>query len=246
MDISYEALLFENKIEIDGVGFIKIPKLSEILKIKYSTYEFMCNHLVVNKEKYLDMYNLKDEYESLSDEKKQLNSLFNMIISNDEFRKIYLFIFSFFISENIEFDYNNISYVLFNDSYEIVGKIDGSNFEDVRNCLLKINFLKVEEKVEEETYKNETARKWAEKLAKAKEKRENKDKLSLGKMISKFCADNKNGINILNVFDLTIYQFYDQWIQHKYIRECNIKDMIFANTASYDDIKSYDSMLWLK
>jgi len=131
----------------------------------------------------------------------------------------------------------------------ITGSINNENFDLVRDCLLQINCIK-EVKIEKEPvkYKNEMARKLAERMEKAEKSKQerNKDNMSFGKMVSKYCADNKNGINILNVYNMTIYQFLNQFMQHNHIRQSDIQDMVYANTVSFSDLKDYDSQLWLK
>jgi hypothetical protein len=241
LELEYEDLLSKEPIYIEGVGHIKIPLLSEIFKLRYKTYESLCAYILVDLNKYLEVYKISnlpvdDEY-----------CFYNLIMKNKEFIDMYLYIFSFFIIENVAFDNKNKCFVTFTDDNKIVGKIDKFNFNIIRKYLLQINYLKFQHvETEQVKYKNETARKLAEKMAKANEKKESKNQLTFGKMISKYCADNKNGINFLNIYDLTIYQFYDQWMQHNHIKQCDIQDMIYSNTVSFNDVSAYDSQLWLK
>lgn len=260
MELSYEDLIGNTPVEISGIGHIKIPKLQEIWDIKYKTYELLCNYLTVDLNKYLELTGLTEKYKSLSDEGKIVNTLFNLIIKNKEFRDMYLSIFSFFIIERVKFDANKLAYITYYTEIDKetkkektinVGKIDNSNFNEIRRYLMQINYMKsqVQEDTQPKKFKNEFARKLVERMEKAsaeKAKKASSNGLTLGKMISKYCAVNKNGINMLNVFNLSIYQFYEQWIEHNNIRQCDIQDMIYANTVTLSDIKAYDSQLWLK
>jgi hypothetical protein len=218
----------------------------------------MCNYLNVDFSKYLELTKLKDKYNSLSDERKKVSSFYNLIISDKEFRNIYLLMFSFFIIENVEFNdktnefdiWENQDHINDNGKTEkrktIIGKINNSNFDSIRNILLQVNCMKSTRKDDEPVkYKNEFAKKLAERMTKTNQKKLG-NQMSFGKMVSKYCADNKNGINMLNVHNLTIYQFFDQWNEHNNIRQCNIQDMIYANTVNFSDLKTYDSQLWLK
>lgn len=246
MEISYEDLIGVEPIEIDGVGHLRIPLLKDIWKMKYSTYETLCSYLSVDKVNYLKLHGLDEQYSLLSDSEKEANSLFYLIINNKKFLEMYIYIFCFFITENIVFSQKTESFIVF-ESGEVIGEINNSNFDHVRSCLLSINYLKSNTKEEKEVkYKNATAKKLAERMAKAEKEKNKKNTLSIGKIISKYCSDNKNGINILNVFDMTIYQLYDQWTQHNHIRQCDIQDMIYANTVTFSDTKSYDPNLWAK
>lgn len=255
MELTHEDLIANVPIEIDGVGHIKSPYLHNIWEIKYKTYELMCNYLNVDFDRYLELTKFDKPYNNLTEDKKNLISFYFLIINNAEFLYMYKEIFSLCFIENIDFDFNKQEFIVWeleksSNKKHIIGSINNNNFEDIRDCLLKINCIRRIEKPDEPTikYKNETARKLAERMEKAKAKEENKKKifLSFGKMVSKYCAVNKNGINMLNVHQLTVYQFYDQWIELNNLRQCDIQDNIYANSVSFSDVNSYDSELWLK
>ena len=258
MQLDEFELLCDEPIYIEGVGKIKIPTLRDIRKISYKTYEMLCGYLSVDLNKYIDITGLREQYNNLNSQDKAINTLYNLIICNKEFREIYYIIFSFFISENLKFNTVTESFELYKVEFDeiklnknqiITGIINNENFDLVRDCLLQINRIKeVEIDNEPVIYKNEMARKLAERMAKAEKVRQekNKDNMNFGKMISKYCADNKNGINLLNVYDMTIYQFLDQFTQNNHIRQSYIQDMVYANTVTFSDLKDYDSQLWLK
>lgn len=252
MELTLFELLSNEPIHVEGVGDIKIPTLRDIRKIGYNVYEMLCNYLSVDLKKYLEIQELKEQYDKLSEDGKLANTLYNLIIRNAEFSKVYVLIFSFFISENMKFNTKNESFEFYkteDNGRELIGIINNDNFDIVRDYLLQINKIKqIEVKNEAVKYKNETARKLAERMEQAAKVKQDKEleNFNIGKMISKYCADNKNGINILNIWDMSIYQFYDQFAQHNHIRESNIQDMVYANTVSFSDLNTYDSQLWLK
>lgn len=239
IELTHEDLIGVDNICIDGIGHIKIPKLQEIWNLKYKIYELMINYLNVGLDRYLSIKNIETT-----------ETFYNLIIKDKEFLNIYFNIFTFFIIENVDFDFNNNSFVIFeqnDNTRNIVGKIDNSNFNDIREILLNVNYIKQQSSDEEKPiYKNELAKKMYEQMQKAKRKQEEKNQLTFGKLVSKYCADNKNGINMLNVHQLTIYQFYDQWFEHNYIKQCDLQDVIYANTVNFNDVSKYDSQLWLK
>lgn len=250
MNLNYFDLLCGEPIYIDGVGHIKSPKLEDIKKINYKTYEALCYYMAIDLSMYLKITGLNEKYGLLSDKDKKANTLYNLIANNQEYIDAYKIIFDFSIVEDVLFDYSDKIFKVYSTedvNPVVVGYINGSNFDYIRDCLLKLNYLKpIEETVVK--YKNERARKIAEKLAKNKAKKanENKDLLNLSKMISKFCTTNKTGINILNVWDMTVYQFYDQFSQYNHVRQADTQDMVYANSVNFSDVKLYDSQLWLK
>jgi hypothetical protein len=258
MQIDYFDLLCDEPIYIENVGCIHIPKLLDIKHLGYKNYDLLRGYLSIDLKNFLEIAGLTEEYDKLTEERKEKCNLFNLMMNTNEFKEMYQKIYSFFISEDVFFDEDCQAYHFIelieqeedNDKdevdYRITGIIDETNFEMVRRCLLQVNYLISQ--TEEPKYKNDRARKIAEKLAMCEKlkKSNKKDDLDFPHMISKYCADNNNGINILNVWDMTIYQFYDQFSQHNYIRQINLQDMIYANTVNISDTKSYDTQLWLK
>lgn len=65
--------------------------------------------------------------------------------------------------------------------------------------------------------------------------------MNIGNLISKLCASNI-GYNILNIYELTIFQFYDQFLQYGYLKRDNLDERIF----SFHGGKSYNTENWLK
>ena len=124
----------------------------------------------------------------------------------------------FFIQENIIFKEDDLSFHIYieetdkngNISKNEIGVINADNFDVFRNEILKILGLKQIE-TKKPKYKTERARKLAEKIAKAKAqltKTSQQDgNMSFDNLIKKYCTHNKVGINILNVWDMTYYQF---------------------------------------
>lgn len=251
MDLTRFELLCNDPIYIAGVGNLKIPTLREIRRIGYENYKLLCQYLSVDLKMFLDITELKAQYDLLDNKGKEINTLFNLIVNNREFREMYANIFSFFIVEDVYYDKKSMSYIVWdtsNDKHTIVGMINNENFNYVQNCLLQINYLNITDNPPKK-YKNKRAKRLAEKLEKHQEelnKNKRHNNLTFGDMVSKFCIDNRSGINILNVYDLTIYQFLDQFHEHAYIKQLNIQDMIYANSVQFSDATLYDPQMWLK
>jgi hypothetical protein len=257
MELDYYDLLSGREFYIDGICTVKSPLLSDIRRVGYQNYVYMCNLIALDLLGFIKLIGCYESYNSMTDEEKEACKLYNLILFDEKIRDEFEKIFSFFIVGDIQFNpETNEHYIIkeiYNDELEenqkyLVGKINAENYSELQTVLLQLNGLK---KIENKPtkYRNEAARLLAEKLEKHREevaKKQNKDSISLGGMISKYCADNKNGINILNVWDMNIFQFYDQFEQHNYIRQTYIQDMIYTNTVTFSDLKGYDSQLWLK
>ena len=51
--------------------------------------------------------------------------------------------------------------------------------------------------------------------------------MELGNIISKLCAAN-SGYTLLNIYDLTIFQLYDQFFQYGYLRAMDLNERAFS------------------
>ena len=154
---------------------------------------------------------------------------------------------------------NGNEYSTIKTNRELVGVINRSNFKDVVDIILQRNSVQREEEITAEDLtkvknKNkvmqlmEKMKKGQKQLDKTREKkREEKGVASdteLANIISCVAAKNHNGLNMINIWDMTIYNLYEQF---KLIRENNIHD---AETLSVfvwgDKSNKFDIDAWFK
>ena len=154
---------------------------------------------------------------------------------------------------------NGNEYSAIKTNRELVGVINRSNFKDVVDIILQRNSVQMEEEITAEDLtkvknKNkvmqlmEKMKKGQKQLDKTREKkREEKGMASdteLANIISCVAAKNHNGLNMINIWDMTIYNLYEQF---KLIRENNIHD---AETLSVfvwgDKSNKFDIDGWFK
>ena len=154
---------------------------------------------------------------------------------------------------------NGNEYSVITTNRELVGIINRSNFKDVIDIILQRNSVQREEEITAEDLtkvknKNkvmqlmEKMKKGQKQLDKTREKkREEKGVASdteLANIISCVAAKNHNGLNMINIWDMTIYNLYEQF---KLIRENNIHD---AETLSVfvwgDKSNKFDIDSWFK
>ena len=195
-----KLLAGDERIEIDGIVF-KQPKLRDIKDIGLQTYYAYISFLLVSAEEYL----ISIKREDLIPFFKQHNlTMFDVYRDNSYERQFFIEALSFFIDGEIEFKNGKL---LINNTNIINKEI----YQKILEIIAEINCLKVNK--QQETYANEKARKIAEKIQQAKQKRSNvqsKDSVSLPDIISAV-ASRKESLNLLNIWDLTIYQLYDHY-----------------------------------
>ena len=154
---------------------------------------------------------------------------------------------------------NGNEYSAIKTNRELVGIINRSNFKDVVDIILQRNSVQMEEEITAEDLtkvknKNkvmqlmEKMKKGQKQLDKTREKKREEKGLSsdteLANIISCVAAKNHNGINMINIWDMTIYNLYEQF---KLIRENNIHE---AETLSVfvwgDKSNKFDIDAWFK
>lgn len=235
-----EAFCFE------GIGLIKCPTLRDIRKITYKCFTIYLNILSMSLDKYLEMYGLDEQYHSLPEEEKQSIDLFSLMMAYDQ--DTLFCILSFFIDGSITFDEESDSFLIScSDSTEPIGKIDKANYADFTEAVFAVLGIK-SEPAKTASFKNERARQLAAKLNKGSMKKSQKPNKSyeLANMIQKYCTHNKVGINILNVWDMTYYQFITMFNEYCNGRQADLNDAIAANTFSYSSASQYPATLWIE
>ena len=194
-----KLLAGDEKIEVDGIVF-KQPKLRDIKDLGCNLYYTYISFLIIDVEEYLTTIKRED----LIPVFRQHNlTMFDIYKDNSYERQFFIEALSFFVASKVEFK----------DGEFVINDIilDLPKYRKIIQIIGEINYLNIEDK--HEFYANEKARQIAEKIRKAKEKRkktQQKDSITLPDIISAV-ASRKESLNLLNIWDLTIYQLYDHY-----------------------------------
>lgn len=239
-------LLCGTSFYFEEIGPVKSPTLRDIRKITYKWFTIYLNILSMSLDKYLEMYGIGEQYRSLPEEEKQTIDLFSLMMAYDQATLFH--ILSFFIDGQITFDKETACFLITGpDSADPVGKIDRTNYGDFTEAVFTVLGIK-KEPAKAASFKNERARQLAAKLDKGSMKKSQKPNKSyeLANMIQKYCTHNKVGINILNVWDMTYYQFITMFNEYCSGRQADLNDAIAANTFSYSSASQYPASLWIE
>lgn len=249
MKFHYEDLISGDSIPVENVGHIRSPLLHELKPtagIGIWTYNLYLNLLVWEKDdiiKFLQVSSGK-ALKALTKNQEKLTS-FDILTFLDSQRELLRNAMAFFMDENLEWDKaERIFIAKHSDTGETVGRITRENFDDVRDMMLQVNYINLSHSVKPVKYSSKKAQELWERAqqhlknsaAKPADKR-----MQLGNIISKLsCASA--GYTLLNIYDLTIFQLYDQFFQYSYLRSMHINDMAFSNHGG----KDFDVQAWLK
>lgn len=249
MRLDYADLISGDSIYIDGVGHFHSPKLYEIYPTKgigNYNYKLYISLLAWNKDKLIDYAKQIGVGGLRAFEGKDNLTYFDIITLIPTTRSMFEKAIDFFLDEKIEWDASKRAFIVYNQEGTPIGSISRLNYELVSNIILQLNYINLEEDKAPPKFTSDDAKKLWERaqeyLKKQSQKKteENPD-YKLGNIISKLCCVH-NSYNLLNIYNLTIFQLYDQFFQTSYLRGINLNDRIYSNHGS----ESYKFEDWLK
>lgn len=228
IDVDYVDLILGSSVYYDGIPVVPVT-LGDIKRIGYQKYISYCNLICMTKN---DLSKIFGEEIELSPS-ATLFSAFFYIKDMREFLKEAL---SFFVSSDITANINKVSF----DGGDF--SINNSNYIGLCETIKKVNALSStdEDDIEELKFANKRAREVYEKAQKAKKKAKQDGKpIRFHDMISGVCTQH-NSYNLTNIYDLTIYQLYDQFVRLSIKTEV---DAIIPRWAAYGT-EPFDFSIW--
>lgn len=231
--ITYEDALTGEPILLDGVGHIRSPQLREIgpSGIGWNTYNM---YLFITKSGV-------DQVTQLLKIDGAHDDVFSLVIADASLRALYQEALNFFISETVIYDADICGYVVANvlDDMDAVPQVTGvitrENFDDVRAAILELNYIPLSKTDVKSEYSSSAAEIAWKRMQAYEQQAANKsghdDASSIGNLISKLCVIHPS-YNLLNVYDLTVFQFYDAFYQCSYMRSISFSEAIVSNHGS--------------
>lgn len=235
MKLSYWDLISLTPYKINNVGSVKAITLREIdnLPQKYSTYQLYIHLFLLTEDEF---YTINNTDESKVKQPKSVDcqdrtdiSIYDLFVSSPITLGSLLLALNFFFDEEIIFDYKKKSFVSYKDIQkndngedEIIplGYINRENFSEVKSIILQRCAINAnnEKKKEPLDFKNEKAKKLWEKINTPKPKSA-KDKqldanFDLPNIVSSL-AFKQTGLNMVNIWDMTVYNIYDQFSRER-------------------------------
>ena len=243
MTATYEDLLSGDYILMSGVGHFRSPLLKEMRPSgigwpMYNTYVYIIK-------------SNRDELMVLSSDSQSSDSLYTTIINNDQLREFYRAALDFFMLETVLYDPENRKFITIeatpqdDESVDIklIGEINGENLDDVRELILCLNYISPKKTDINMKFASKAAEEAWLQIQKYQKNNEKKpdDTHSIGNFISKLCAIHPS-YNYFNVYELTIFQFYDAFFQSAYMKSFSFSEAIVSNHGS----DSFDFNDWMK
>lgn len=255
--LDYFTQLSPDPIKL-SIGTIRKPKLKDISIITFEKFNYLESFLKLTPEIYFTKLLGQagiDYWNSLSDEEKDSMTTFDLIKEQEKLREVYLELFRFFFVEPIIYEdgffiilVHNVEDITKIQIEDIRGVINEKTFPQVIDLLQQICCIhKAEESIEGQKFKNNLARKIFERMLKAKQKEDEVKKadlnLTIPNIISAISSKHPS-INLINVWDLTIFQLLDQFSR---LRVNTMFDISCRRVSTWgDEKKTFDAALWYK
>lgn len=230
-------MLSGEPILVKNVGHLRSPILRELcpLGIGHSAYNFYLNFLSWDKENLLE-YDRLMKYRGVSKLENGALNTFDAATLLKQTREFCRGILSFFMLEELVWDDTGRRFISFtkDESPVAIGEINRENFDDVRKMMLQLNYIGIDGDESPVSYSDQKSKELWERtqgyLKELSKKNAGIDKpeYHLSNIVSKLCAVHPS-YNLLNVYDLTIFQLYDSFFQTGYIRSSDLNERIFSN-----------------
>ena len=211
--VSVNSLMRGSPIVVPNICTIRQPTLDDIFNLPDNEYELYLNILSIELRDYVDKL---QDLNSLSPVQKMLSeklSLCQLLLTNDHTATILIKALMFYITDNISVDTTGGTLLINNKPMTEV------DFMQIKNVILQINGLHMDQPKETLKFANKKAKEIYEKCMAGKQKRERQksgadiktlNKMKLDNMVG-YVASHSYSYNLINIWQLTIYQLYDQF-----------------------------------
>lgn len=214
VQLSYFELLSSEPVYLKNIGGIISPTLKDISSIGINTYQYFLSILLMDKKTFFDSY----------------------VIQN---------VLNFFIKENVSYSNEHECFLI--HETETTGIITKEIYPKVCDLILQRNYIKTQHNEDLSKIENPKALEIMKKIqkgrAESKKNTQTDENMELGNIISAV-ANKGNGLNILNIWDITIFQLWDCFMR---LSNNNIYDIQSMSVAAWGNKDKYfDFTSWYK
>lgn len=214
--------MLDKEILISGiphyVGEIKIrqPTLHDIFKgIGYAAYSTHLFILGMTVEQFVDFTGLRDAFDQLTEEHREQLNIYDLLCVEPHCRELLLQALDFFICGGVAFDEERCCVTVVRPKPEGRRVVDAAQFTEMRKAIYEAACLNVADEKPKGFYNSAAQKHYAKYLAlkndqaKTRVKKHDPD-MELWNLIGAVTAQSP-GYTLLNIWDLTIWQLYDQF-----------------------------------
>ena len=246
LKLSYFELLSPDPIQIQKVGGIISPKLKDISKIGINTYQYYLTILLMDLKTYFTMIQQEEQFQLLSDEDKAQMNVFDLLTMDDKSAELLQNVLNFFIEEDVIWSSQNHAFLIHNDE-NVIGIITKEIYPQICDLICQRNCIKSNQEEDLSKVKSKKALEIMKKLQKGKAEKAKATKtdknMELGNIISAV-ANKSQSLNIINIWELTVYQVWDCFSR---LSNNSIYDIQSMSVAAWGNKDNYfDATAWFK
>lgn len=236
-----------------GIGALKSPKLADISPNNFENWQMyvLCTQVLFGDKKEIIFLGKgigdNNDYDTLTDYKIEITSKFNLITSSVDLREALCEALTLFFCNKIVFHSETNSFWVFDVSKETpihVGIINNENYLVVEDVLKQLLHCESEYEDDEENYEDEASKElWerAKKYRNQSNQSANSDTYAMDNIISKLSTCGI-GYTVENIYELTVYQLYDQFSSYTQNRISQLSENAYAHNGG----ENFNAMAWLE
>lgn len=228
---SYFALLSPDPIYIPNAGSILSPRLKDISAIGFHTYQYYLSVLLMNEK----------TFSSLSQ-----SNIFDLFMADESSALLLKDVLNFFIKEEIVHPPEH-NCLLARNGDSVTGIITGENYPQICDVICQRNYIRSAFKEDPSKIKSKKASEIVRKLQQGRAKKAARtspdENMELGNIISAV-ANKSQSLNILNIWDLTVFQVWDCFARLSNNSIYDIQSMSVAAWGNKNN--SFDASAWYK
>ncbi len=211
-----------------------------------NTYQYYLTVLLLDLRAYFTMLGQEKQFDLLSEEEKAQLNLFDLLTLHQDSGNLLQTVLNFFIREEVVFSMEQKAFLVRKDG-EVTGVISREVYPQVCSVICQRNCIKSGQQEDISRVKSPRALEILKKLQKGraeKEKLTKHDKnMELGNIISAV-ANKSCSLNILNIWDLTVFQIWDCFSR---LSANSIYDIQSMSVAAWGNKENYfDAAAWFK
>ena len=246
MKLDYFELLSPDPVQLQGVGSIVSPRLRDISAIGIHTYHSYLSYLLMEPKTYFSMTEQTELYEQLTEEENCRLTMFDLLPLNGQLAAALEQAFNFFIQENVSYSPEHQCFLIRKDAVNI-GSITAENHSLICDIICQQNSINYHPAADPSKAKGKKTLEIMQKLQQGREQKSHASKadqnMELGNIISAV-AGRSQSLNILNIWDLTVFQLWDCFSR---LTSNSIYDIQSMSVAAWGDKDHhFDATAWFK
>lgn len=194
----------------------------------------------------LSILGLEKDFEALPEEKKAGLNSFDLLLTDASLCALLTDILNFFMKEDVIYSPEYRCFVV-KEGNEITGSITNEQYPQICDVICQRNNIKSNLKKNPSEVKSKKASEILKKLQKGRAKKEEHkkadDTMDLGNIISAV-AGKSHSLNLINIWDLTIFQLWDCFARLSSNSIYDIQSMSVAAWGNKDH--SFDAAAWFQ